>query len=305
MLICIFRASFLKRMVSKFDSYQKRRLRSSYFSVVTSISLVMFMVGFLGLVVLKSSQLANYFKERVLMTLFLKDGLTKTQIENLRTSLIREKFTKNVVFISKKEAAAVYSRELGEDFVQYLGTNPLKNSIDIYLKPVYVTPEKMLQLSNRFDKNSFVLEVSYDRPLVAFLTQNIQKISLWLSAISSFFVGIALILINSFIKLSIYSERFTIKTMQMVGATKSFIRRPFVWRGLKLGFLGAMISLIGLMLVVYYADQKIPILALSEDYVTLTYLGGSILVMALIISWGSTFLATKRFLNLQTDELYN
>lgn len=292
-------------MVSKFDSYQKRRLRSSYFSVVTSISLVMFMVGFLGLVVLKSSQLANYFKERVLMTLFLKDGLTKTQIENLRTSLIREKFTKNVVFISKKEAAAVYSRELGEDFVQYLGTNPLKNSIDIYLKPVYVTPEKMLQLSNRFDKNSFVLEVSYDRPLVAFLTQNIQKISLWLSAISSFFVGIALILINSFIKLSIYSERFTIKTMQMVGATKSFIRRPFVWRGLKLGFLGAMISLIGLMLVVYYADQKIPILALSEDYVTLTYLGGSILVMALIISWGSTFLATKRFLNLQTDELYN
>jgi len=292
-------------MVSKFDSYQKRRLRSSYFSVVTSISLVMFMVGFLGLVVLKSSQLANYFKERVLMTLFLKDGLTKTQIENLKTSLIREKFTKNVVFISKKEAAAVYSRELGEDFVQYLGTNPLKNSIDIYLKPVYVTPEKMLQLSNRFDKNSFVLEVSYDRPLVAFLTQNIQKISLWLSAISSFFVGIALILINSFIKLSIYSERFTIKTMQMVGATKSFIRRPFVWRGLKLGFLGAMISLIGLMLVVYYADQKIPILALSEDYVTLTYLGGSILVMALIISWGSTFLATKRFLNLQTDELYN
>ena len=249
--------------------------------------------------------LANHFKEKMVITLFLKDNLSETQIKNLRTYLTKEKFTRDVVFISKEAAAVAYSRELGEDFVQYLGTNPLKNSIDIYLKAAYVTPEKMMQLSDRFDKNSFVFEVSYDKPLVTFLTQNIQKTSFWLFIVSSFFVIVALILINSFIRLSIYSKRFNIKTMQMVGATKSFIRRPFIWRGLQLGLLGSLISLIGLALVVYYTDQKIPVLSLSKDYTTLIFLGSGILVMALIISWLSTFFATQRFLNLQTDELYD
>ena len=291
-------------MSSKFDSYQKRRLRSSYFSVVISIALVLFMVGFLGLVLLKSTQVANHFKEEVVITLFLKNDTSKEQIENLRTSLLKELFTRKIIYISKGDAAKFYAEDLGEDFVNYLGTNPLKNSIDIYLNPGFVTPEKMQEISDRFNKNSFVFEVSYDKPLVTFLTQNIQKVSFWLFAISSFFGLVALILINSSIRLSVYSKRFNIKTMQMVGATKGFIRKPFIWSGIRLGFIGALISLAGLAAVIYYIDQKIPTLQLVTDYVTLAYLGGGILLIAFIISWLSTFFATQRFLNLQTDELY-
>ena len=291
-------------MSSKFDSYQKRRLRSSYFSVVISIALVLFMVGFLGLVLLKSTQVANHFKEEVVITLFLKNDTSKEQIENLRTSLLKELFTRKIIYISKGDAAKFYAEDLGEDFVNYLGTNPLKNSIDIYLNPGFVTPEKMQEISDKFNENSFVFEVSYDKPLVTFLTQNIQKVSFWLFAISSFFGLVALILINSSIRLSVYSKRFNIKTMQMVGATKGFIRKPFIWSGVRLGFIGAIISLAGLAAVIYYIDQKIPTLQLVTDYVTLAYLGGGILLIAFIISWLSTFFATQRFLNLQTDELY-
>ena len=291
-------------MSSKFDSYQKRRLRSSYFSVVISIALVLFMVGFLGLVLLKSTQVANHFKEEVVITLFLKNDTSKEQIENLRTSLLKELFTRKIIYISKGDAAKFYAEDLGEDFVNYLGTNPLKNSIDIYLNPGFVTPEKMQEISDKFNKNSFVFEVSYDKPLVTFLTQNIQKVSFWLFAISSFFGLVALILINSSIRLSVYSKRFNIKTMQMVGATKGFIRKPFIWSGVRLGFIGAIISLAGLAAVIYYIDQKIPTLQLVTDYVTLAYLGCGILLIAFIISWLSTFFATQRFLNLQTDELY-
>ena len=291
-------------MSFNFDSYQKRRLRSSYFSVVISIALVLFMVGFLGLVLLKSTQVANHFKEEVVITLFLKNDTSNDQIENLRNSLIKEIFTRKIVYISKDDAAKFYAEDLGEDFVNYLGTNPLKNSIDIYLNPGFVTPEKMGEIADRFKDNSYVFEVSYDKPLVTFLTQNIQRVSFWLFVISSFFGLIALILINSSIRLSVYSKRFNIKTMQMVGATKGFIRKPFIWNGVQLGFIGAIISLIGLSVVIYYIDQKIPTLQLTTDYTTLAYLGGGILIIAFVISWLSTFFATQRFLNLQTEKLY-
>ncbi len=291
-------------MSSKFDSYHKRRLRSSYFSVVLSISLVLFMVGVLGLVLLKSGNVANQLKEEIAVTLFLKDDVEKTQIETLRTSLQGEDFTREIVYLSKEEAAKSYSADLGEDFVSYLGTNPLKNSIDIYLKADFVAPEKVKEIANRFEENAFVFEVSYDSLLVNSLTTNIQKISFWLLIICAFFGLIAILLINSSIRLSIYSKRFNIKTMQMVGATKSFIRRPFIWNSIRLGMVGALLALAGLGVAIYYIDQKISTLELMTDYITLSYIGSGVIVMAFLITWLSTFFATQRFLNLQTDELY-
>lgn len=291
-------------MSSNFDSYQKRRLRSSYFSVVLSIALVLFMLGVLGLVLLKSTKVANHFKEEIVLTLYLKDNVTSDKIGSLQRSLEKESFSRKIVFTSKEDAAKNYSKDLGEDFVNYLGTNPLKNSIDIYLKADYVAPEKMQTLSKRFEKNSFVFEVSYDKPLVDFLTKNIQKISFWLLVLSAFFGFIAMLLINSSIRLSVYSKRFNIKTMQMVGATKGFIRKPFIWASIRLGMIGAFISLIGLAAVIYYVDKNIPTLELLTDYITLSYLGIGVIVVAFIITWISTYFATQRFLNLKTDQLY-
>ena len=291
-------------MSKKFDSYQKRRLTSSYISVVISIALVLFMVGVLGLIVLKSTKVASYVKEKVAITLFIKDKVTQKQIKTFRESLLEEEFTKKAVYTSKEQAAKKYSEEIGEDFLQFLGENPLKNGIDIYLKADYVTPEKVAELEERFSKNAFVADISYDKPLINLLTKNIKRISFWLLVLSSFFGLIAMILINSSIRLSIYSKRFNIKTMQMVGATKSFIRRPFIWRSIKLGLFGAFIALMALAVVVYYLDQFIPSLDFLNDYTTLGYIAGGVILSALIITWISTFFATQRFLNLQTDELY-
>ncbi|MFK8059641.1 MAG: cell division protein FtsX [Polaribacter sp.] len=291
-------------MSSKFDSYQKKRLQSSYISVVISIALVLFMVGVLGLVLLKSTKVTNYFKEKVAMTLFLKDQVTNEQIFTFKEALKKEDFSRKVVYISKEKAAKQYSKEIGEDFLEFLGENPLKNGIDIYPKADFVTPEKMLELEKRFAKNKFVIDVSYDKPLIELLTKNIKRISFWLLVVSGFFGFVAIILINSSIRLSIYSKRFNIKTMQMVGATKGFIRKPFLWQGIKLGIIGAFVALIGLAIVIYYVDKYIPTLALIKDYISLGYLVAGVLVSAFIITWLSTFFATQRFLNLQTDELY-
>jgi len=291
-------------MSKKFDSYQKRRLQSSYISVVISIALVLFMVGVLSLIVLKSTKVANFVKEKVAISLFIKDNVTQKQIKLFRESLLEEKFTKKAVYVSKAQAAKRFSEQIGEDFLAFLGENPLKNGIDIYLKADYVTPEKVVEIEQRFQKNAFVADVSYDKPLINLLTKNIKRISFWLLVVSAFFALIAIILINSSIRLSIYSKRFNIKTMQMVGATKRFIRKPFIYRSLKLGFIGAIIALIGIGLIIYYLDKYMPSLLLLEDYLTLAYIGGIVIISSLFITWISTYFATQRFLNLQTDQLY-
>lgn len=291
-------------MASKFDSYQKGRLKSSYFSVVISIALVLFMVGVLGLVLLKSTFIANRVKEKVAITLFLKDDISTKNRNDLKAFLQKEAFTKKIIYTSKYHAAKTYSKEIGEDFLKFLGTNPLKNGIDIYLKSDFVTPEKMKQLEARFLKNAFVADVSYDKLLITILTKNIKNISFWLLVVSSFLGLIAIILINSSIRVSIYSKRFNIKTMQMVGATKSFIRKPFIWQSIKLGIIAAFLALLALGIIIYYVDKHAPSLELTKDYFTLGYLVGGVLISAFLISWISTFFATERFLNLQTDELY-
>jgi cell division transport system permease protein len=262
------------------------------------------MVGVLGLVLLKSTSVANRVKEKVAMTLFIKDKVTQKQIKTFRESLLEEDFAKKVIYTSKAQAAKKYSEDIGEDFLKFLGENPLKNGVDIYLKADFVTPEKMEELEKRFQKNAFVADVSYDKPLINLLTKNIKRISFWLLVLSSFFGLVAMILINSSIRLSIYSKRFNIKTMQMVGATKSFIRKPFIWRSIKLGMVGALFALIGIAVIVYYLDKYIPSLNFLEDYITLGYIAGGIILSAFIITMVSTFFATQRFLNLQTDELY-
>ena len=162
----------------------------------------------------------------------------------------------------------------------------------------------MEELETRFLKNAFVADVSYDKMLINLITKNIKRISFWLLVLSGFFGLVAIILINSSIRLSIYSKRFNIKTMQMVGATKGFIRKPFIWQGIKLGLIGAVLALIGLGVVIYYLDNLAPSLGLLKDYLTLGYLVGGVLISAFIITLLSTFFATQRLLNLQTDELY-
>ncbi len=291
-------------MSSSFEKYQKRRLISSYFSVVISISLVLFLLGLLGLLVLNSKKVADYFKEQIAITVFLKDSAKEVEITQLKQSLALAEYTKSAEFVSKEDAAKDHQETLGENFIEYLGENPLQNSIDVYVLADYVTPEKMEEITNELKSKGFVDDVIYDKPLIAQLTENVQRISFWVLVISGIFTFIAVLLINSSIRLSIYAKRFTIKTMQMVGATKKFIRQPFVWKSVRLGIIGAVVAMIGMAIVLYYLNESFPQLQLLGDPVLLTILFVFILFMGIIITWISTFVATQRFLNLRTDDLY-
>ncbi len=292
-------------MSNSFDRYQKRRLRSSYASVILSIALVLFVLGVLGIVVLKSTKIANHFKEQVALTVFLKNNVARSQTMKLEESLKVKEYTRSVVFVSKELAAKEFSKEIGEDFVAFLGSNPLKNSIDIHLNPDFITPKKMKSIKSELLKNSYVSEVLYDAPLIELLTRNIQKLSLWVLIVAGFFTLISVILINSSIRLSVYSKRFTIKTMQMVGATKRFIRLPFIWKSIRLGISGAFIASFGLAALVYYVSMHIPQLDLLSDKKDLAIVFSGVLTVGILVTWISTFFATQRFLNLKTDQLYS
>jgi cell division transport system permease protein len=289
---------------NSFEKYQKRRLRSSYFSVIISIALVLFLVGFLGLILLKTNSITKHFKEKVALTIFLTDNAKSNDVEILQAELKKAEYSKDVVYISKKDAAEKYAAEIGENFVEFLGDNPLKNAIDVTLKSDFVTPEIMEEIEKNLLIRSIVAEVVYDKPLIELLTKNINRISFWMLLFSALFTLIAVVLINSSIRLSVYSKRFTIKTMQMVGATKGFIRKPFIWKSIKLGILGALVSIIGLIGAIFYINKMVPEIELLADYKVLALLFAFIIAMGILISWISTFFATQRFLNLRTDELY-
>ncbi|MEW7289874.1 cell division protein FtsX [Aquimarina sp. 2304DJ70-9] len=291
-------------MSSSFEKYQKRRLISSYFSVVISISLVLFLLGLLGLLVLNTKKVADHFKEKIALTIYLKDTAKDVEIKQLEKTLALAEYTKSTTFISKDEAAEEHSKDIGENFMDFLGYNPLQNSIDVYLKADYVAPDKIEEISTSITKKNFVDEVIYDKPLISLLNDNIKRISFWVLLISGVFTFIAVLLINSSIRLSVYSKRFIIKTMQMVGATKKFIRKPFVWKSVRLGMIGAIVALIGVAIVLYYLNKTFPELALLEDEILLIILFLGVFGIGVLITWISTFFATQRFLNLRTDELY-
>ncbi|GAB2760826.1 permease-like cell division protein FtsX [Actinomadura fibrosa] len=277
---------------------------SSYFSVVISIALVLFLLGLLGLLVLNTKKIADHFKEQIALTIYLKDTAKEVEIDQLNKSLALAEYTKSVTFVSKEEAAEAHSKDIGEDFMDFLGYNPLQNSIDVYFKADYISSGEVDQIAEEMTAKSFVDEVVYDKPLISLLNENVTRISFWVLVISGIFTFIAVLLINSSIRLSVYSKRFIIKTMQMVGATKTFIRRPFIWKSVKLGMIGAVLALIGMGAVLYYMDKSFPELELFTDASLLIALFVGVFLMGIIITWLSTFFATQRFLNLKTDELY-
>ena len=291
-------------MSSTFEKHQKRRLLSSYFSVVLSIALVLFLIGLLGMLVLNAKTISDNFKERVVMTIYLNDNAKEVEINQLEKSLTLAKYVKETKYVSKEDAAAFMKSEYGEDFLDDVGYNPLQNSIDVNLKADFVTEQRLDSISEANMTKKFVAEVRYDKDLVSMMNSNVKRISLWVIIISGLFTLIAVLLINSSIRLSVYSKRFTIKTMQMVGATKQFIRRPFIWKSIKLGIIGSILALIGMAVVLYYIDKTFAELELLSKPIMITGLFLGVFLLGIIISWVSTYFATQRFLNLKTDQLY-
>jgi cell division transport system permease protein len=291
-------------MSSSFEKFQKRRVITSYFSVVLSIFLVLFLLGILGLFVINSKRLSDNFKEEIVMTVFFKneanDSVTKAFTNELKTA----KFAKSFEYVSKEKAAAQHKKVIGEDFMQFLGVNPLQNSFDIHLKADYVTNTEIAKIENRLRKNDMLADIVYDKQLVTLVNDNIKNISMWILIISGLFAFVSVLLINSSLRLSIYSNRFIIKTMQMVGATKSFIRKPFIKTNVILGIIGAVLAILALIGVLIYIQTSFPNLGILENQIAIGIVLLGVLVLGVVITLISTYFATQRFLNLRTDDLY-
>jgi cell division transport system permease protein len=291
-------------MISKFDRFQKRRLISSYFSVVLSIFLVLFLLGILGLFIINSKKLSDDFKEEIAMTVFFRNDAQDSTLTAFGEELKTARFVKSFKYVTKEEAAAEHQKVIGEDFMQFLGVNPLQNSFDIHLKANYVKNDSIAKIQRRLRGNEMISDIVYDKQLVTLVNDNIEKVSMWILIVSAFLAFVAVLLINSSMRLAIHSNRFIIKTMQMVGATKSFIRKPFIWRSIRLGVIGAVLAVFALLGVLYYVDTNFPNLGIMQDEIMVGAVLLGVILVGVIITWASTFIATQRFLNLRTDDLY-
>jgi cell division transport system permease protein len=291
-------------MISSFEKFQKRRLISSYFSVVLSVFLVLFLLGILGFFIINSKKLADDFKEKIAMTVFFKNEANDTILKAFDQELKTTKFSRSFVYVSKEQAAKEHTDIIGEDFVTFLGENPLQNSYDIHLKADYVVKDSIAKIESRLRKNPMISDIVYDKQLVNLVNDNIKKVSMWILIISAFLTFIAVLLINSSLRLSIHSNRFIIKTMQMVGATKSFIRKPFVMRSIKLGMIGAGLAILALIGVLVYLETSFPDLGILDDKLLIALVLIGVFGLGVLITWLSTYFATQRFLNLRTDDLY-
>ncbi len=286
------------------ENLKKRRLRASYISSIISITLVLFMLGLLGLIILHGRKLSNYVRENITITLLLREDVNDDMVLSFRQRLEQTGYVKASHYVTREEAARELSRELGEDFLQFLGYNPLPPSIDIQLNAAYANTDSIAKIEQKLLANHIVKDVAYQKSLIDEVNANIRKISLVISGFSILLLIIAIILINNTIRLSVYSKRFIIRSMQLVGATESFIRKPFILRSMLHGTYSGLVSIALLTGTLWLAEQKIPELAQLRDTRLFAFFFLGILVLGIVISAASTFFAVKRFLRMKSDSLY-
>lgn len=291
-------------MKSKENGLSKTRLRSSYLTLVVSVSLVLFLLGVLGLVIINARELSDYFRESLSFSIMLDDAAKEPDIRMLQKDLDAKSFVKSTQYISKDEAAVKMKEELGEDFISFLGDNPLPPSIDVYLFAGYTSPDSVAKIEKYVLQYPFVKEVYYQESLLFLINENVNKISLFLLVISTFLFLIALTIINNTIRLAIYSRRFIIRTMQLVGATSGFIRRPFIVQSAVHGFLAALLAMSLLMGMLYLIEKEFFMMFAFENTNLLLLLGISIIITGVLINIISTFFSVNRYLSISEDKLY-
>lgn len=286
------------------EKFRNRRLRASYITSIISIMLVLYMLGLLGLIIIHGRKLSDYVRENISVTVILKEDVTDEVVLNFRQRLEQTGFVKSSRFITREEAAKELTKDLGEDFIQFLGYNPLPPSLDLQLKSEYANTDSIAKIERRLMGNRIVKEVVYQKSMIDDVNSNINKISLVILGFSLILLLIAVILINNTIRLSVYARRFIIRSMQLVGATESFIRRPFIFRSMLHGTYAGLLSIALLVGTLWLAQQKIPELVSLQDIQQLAVFYCIILFTGVILSAVSTFFAVKRFLRMKSDSLY-
>jgi cell division transport system permease protein len=291
-------------MKKRESGISRSRLRSSYLTSIISISLVLFLLGLIGLLLLNARKLSDHVKENIGFSIFLKENIREVDIIRLQKRLDAMSFIKSTKYITKEEAVKEYQAELGEDFTEFLGYNPLPASIEVRFIARFANPDSIARIEKEILNWEEVSEVFYQKSLIHLVNDNIRKISLIIFAFSGLLFLIALALINNTIRLSVYSKRFIIKTMQLVGANKSFIRRPFLKKSAVHGIYAAIITLLLLTAVIYFAQKELPGIVGFSDPEILGVLFCSVIILGIIFNWISTFFAVNKFLRMRSDDLY-
>jgi len=280
------------------------RLRTAYATTVVSITLVLFMLGLLGLIILYASKISAHVKENIGFMIIMKPEVNEARIIQLQKQLEVSNFVKNSEYITKEQAANQMKEYLGEDFISFLGVNPLLPSIEVKLVASYANNDSLKVLSSRIMKNPTVKEVLYQKTLVQELNNNIATISAILFGFSMLLLIISFALISNTIRLAVYSRRFLIRSMLLVGATSRFIRKPFIMNGIAQGAVAsifAIILLTGLMIMV---RNQLPDIIMLDDYVAFMLLALAIIGAGILLAWVSTLLAVRRYIRMHVDELY-
>ncbi|MBE0650912.1 MAG: cell division protein FtsX [Bacteroidales bacterium] len=292
-------------MQTKEEKYNKRRVNTAYMTSAISITLVLFTLGFLGLLVIHAHTLSDYIKENIGFEIIMKPGVKEADIIHLQKNLDTKVYVKSTEYVTKKEAVKRLKDALGPDFVDFWGNNnnPLLPSIDVRFRAQWANNDSISEIKQDVLKNPFVKEVYYQKSLVEVINKNLNKIGFTLLGLSVLLLLISITLINNTIRLSIYSKRFIIKSMQLVGATEGFIRRPFVWKGVLYGVISAVISLLLLTGVMVVARENIPEIALIESDSLIAGLYLFIIIIGMAVSGFSTWFAVDRYLGMNTNNL--
>jgi len=285
-------------------STSSKKTKSVYISTVISIALVLLMTGMLGLLLVHAKNLSNYVKENIVLNIIMNEGVTEGNVLAYQKELESDNYVLRSEYISKELAAENLSKELGEDFVEFLGHNPLLSSIDVYLKADYANTDSIETFIKKISSKEMVKEVVYQESLIDMVNKNIRTIGIVILAFTALLLVIAVALINNTIRLAIYSQRFLIKSMQMVGATKGFIRRPFLGYGILHGLLGALIAILLLLLTLHLGQREIPELVFLRNWFEFIVIFIIVAALGILISGLSTYFAVSKYLRLKSNELY-
>jgi cell division transport system permease protein len=281
-----------------------RRLKTSYLSTIVSITLVLYVLGLLGIIIMHTQKLSEHIKENIGFSIILMDNARMADINHLQKSLDVFESVKSTEYISKEKAAEELIAELGEDFVQFLGYNPLFPSIEVKLNAAWANPDSLAVFETSVLQSNIVKEVDYQKDLVHIVNENLQKIGFALLLFGLLLLIIAFTLINNTIRLSVFSKRFLIKSMQLIGATQTFIRRPFVFKGIMQGLVGSVIAIVLLLASLYGAQKSVPELIDFQDIEMLFSIFVLVIILGIVISWISTWFAVRKYLRIKTDNLY-
>jgi cell division transport system permease protein len=262
------------------------------------------MIGLVGLLVLNAKNLSDFVKENINFTIVLKPEVREIDMVKLQKELDDSPFVKSTEYVTREKAAKEFAQTLGEDFVGVLGYNPLNASIEVKLYAQYANQDSISKIDKYLKNNSLIQEVVYEKSLIQQVNKNVKKISLIILGFSGFLLFIAIALINNVVRLLMYSKRFIIRTMQLVGAAKGFVRRPFLYRSLWHGLIASIIAIILMCVLLYYIRNEFPDLLFFTNYEVLTILFSGIAILGIFLNLICSFFAINKYLNLDIDKLY-